>query len=516
MLLTIIIRNLEESHKTGYIGIMTSVEKTTDFSVLASKLSKNRYTVEDIALIKAAYNVAKGAHDGQVRMTGEPYFNHVFATSFKLATMQLPAEVVAAGILHDVPEDTDVTIDELRELFGDDVADMVKGVTKLGHVQYRGLERYVENLRKMFLSMAQDVRVIFIKFADRMHNMETLYVLPEQKRKRIAKEVMEIYAPIANRIGMGEYRGLFEDYSFKYLEPKEYNWTKHLLEQRVKKFGPSMKQAMHDVEKEINKHGIVSSSIHGRIKYCYSLYKKLKRYNNDIGKVYDIIALRVIVNDVADCYAVLGILHGMYTPLPGRIKDYISQPKPNGYQSLHTTVFSADGSILEFQIRTVEMHEAAEYGVAAHWRYKEGVKLRNKQVKWMEEPTKIQKELKEDDFIDRLDEMKLDMFHDRIFVFSPNGDVFDLPEGSTPIDFAYAIHTDIGDKAATAKVNHQIANLDSSLKSGDMCEIIIDKNRKSPNADWLKFVKTHHSRTKIKDALKKTKRSLLHSLIHRQ
>lgn len=495
---------------------MAKVASTkTDFSLLQSKLIEERYSKGDIRLIKKAHDLAHKAHEGQVRLTGEPYFNHAFSTAMKLAALQLPAEVVVAGILHDVPEDTNVTIDEIEQVFGQDVAGMVKSVTKLGHVQYRGLERYVENLRKMFLAMAEDVRVIFIKFADRMHNMETLYVLPEQKRIRIAKEVMEIYAPIANRLGMGEYRGLFEDYSFKYLQPKDYNWTKHLLEQRVKKFGPSMNRAMGDVEHEMLNQGVEPENIHGRIKYCHSLYKKLRRYNNDINKVYDIIALRIIVNDVADCYSALGILHGMYTPLPGRIKDYIAQPKPNGYQSLHTTVFAEDGSILEFQIRTVEMHEAAEFGIAAHWRYKEGMRLRNKQVRWMEDLTKIQKELKENDFMDRLDEMKLDMFHDRIFVFSPNGDVFDLPEDSTPVDFAYAIHTDIGNKAATAKINHQIANLDSPLKSGDMCEIIIDKNRKGPNADWLKFVKTHHARSKIKEALKKNKRSLLGALINR-
>ena len=487
----------------------------TDFTVLQSKLIEQRYTKSDIRLAKKAYDVANSSHSGQIRLTGEPYFVHVFATAYKLANMQLPIEVVIAGLLHDVPEDTETDIEEIRAEFGDDVTSMIESVTKLQHVKYRGLERYVENLRKMFIAMAQDVRVIFIKFADRMHNMETLYVLPEQKRLRIAKEVMEIYAPIANRLGMGEYRGLFEDYSFKYLHPKDYNWTKHLLEQRVKKFGPSMNKAMGDVERELISQGVGLVDMHGRIKYCYSLYKKLKRYKNDINKVYDIIALRIIVDDVADCYGALGILHGMYTPLPGRIKDYIAQPKPNGYQSLHTSVFAEDGSILEFQIRTTEMHEAAEFGIAAHWRYKEGVRLRNKQVKWMEELTKIQKELKETDFMDRLEDIKLDMFRDRIFVFSPKGDVFDLPEASTPVDFAYAIHTDIGNKTAAVKINHQIANLDSPLKSGDMCEIITDRNRKSPNADWLKFVKTHHARTKIKEALKKSKRSLFGSLIHR-
>lgn len=487
----------------------------TDFEILKAKLSEDRYTQADIDLVSRAYTVAKDAHEGQLRKTGDPYFVHCFATAEKLADLRLPAEVIAAGIMHDVVEDTNVTLREIRESFGDDIAGMIKAVTKLGHVKYRGLDRYVENLRKMFLAMAKDVRVVFIKFADRMHNMETLYVVPEHKRKRIANEVMEIYAPIANRIGMGEYRGLFEDYSFKYLMPKEYNWTKHLLEQRVKKFGPSMNRAMKDVETELLKNDIVAVSIHGRIKFCYSLYKKLQKYNNDINKIYDIVALRVVVDDVSDCYASLGILHSLYTPLAGRIKDYIAQPKPNGYQSLHTTVFSEDGSILEFQIRTTEMHEESEYGVASHWRYKEHSDVRDRQVKWMEELSQIQKELHETDFMDRLNELKLDMFQDRIFVFTPNGDVFDLPEGSTPVDFAYAVHTDIGNKARGAKVNHQLINLDTPLKSGDMCEIVIDKHRKYPNSDWLKFVKTHHARTKIKEALKHNKRSLLASLMNR-
>lgn len=494
---------------------MTNLASNIDFALLESLLDKERYSETDRALVKKAYTAAKKAHAGQTRLTGEPYFHHAFTTGMKLAQMLLPSEVIAAGLLHDVLEDADMSADEMRKQFGDDVTGMVESVTKLGHVQYRGIERYVENLRKMFIAMAEDVRVIFIKFADRMHNMETLYVLPEQKRTRIAKEVMEMYAPIANRLGMGEYRGLFEDYSFKYMQPKEYNWTKHLLEQRVKKFGPAMDVSMREVETELLKHDIELANIHGRIKFCYSLFKKLQRYDNDINKVYDIVALRIIVNDVTDCYATLGILHGLYTPLSGRIKDYIAQPKPNGYQSLHTTVFSDDGSILEFQIRTVQMHEEAEFGIAAHWRYKEGQKIRSKRVKWMEELTKVQKELKETDFIERLDELKLDMFQDRIFVFTPNGDVFDLPSGSTPVDFAYHVHTDVGNKATSARINHQMANLDTELKSGDMCEITIDKNRKQPNADWLKFVKTHHARSKIKDALKQNKKSLLQTLMHR-
>ncbi len=496
---------------------MLTTKVTTDFALLEAKLNPERYSREDIELVSRAFEFSKLYHEGQKRKTGEPYFTHCFATALKLADLRLPAQVIAAGILHDTVEDTEATSDDIKRDFGEDVASMVEAVTKLGHIKYRGLERYVENLRKMFIAMAEDVRVIFIKFADRMHNMETLYVIPEEKRRRIATEVLEIYAPIANRLGMGEYRGLFEDYAFKYLQPKEYNWTKHLLEQRVKKFGPSMNKAMQDVESELRRHEITPQNIHGRIKFCYSLYKKLKKYDNDINKVYDIVALRIIVADVTECYATLGILHSLYKPLAGRIKDYIAQPKPNGYQSLHTTVFSEDGAILEFQIRTEEMHDEAEYGIAAHWRYKENApeSKQAKKVKWMADLAHIQKELHQENFMERLDELKLDMFQGRIFVFSPKGDVFDLPEGSTPVDFAYAVHTDIGNKTSGAKINNQIASLESELRSGDMCEIIMDKNRKYPNESWVNFVKTAHARVKIKDALKKNKRGMLRSLLNR-
>ena len=292
-----------------------------------------RYSDADVVLLQRVYDYARLAHEGQLRATGEPYFVHSFAVAVKLAALKLPSDVIAAGLLHDVPEDTARTLDDVETEFGPDIASMVGAITKLGHVKYRGEERYIENLRKMFVAMAEDVRVVFIKFADRMHNMETLFALPEHKRLRIAREVMEIYAPIANRLGMGEYRGLFEDYAFKYLEPKEYTWTKHLLEERVKKFGPALDRAMQTVGDELKRHSVNCLDMHGRVKHCFSLFRKLQRYKNDMSKVYDIVAMRVIVNDIADCYAALGILHGLYTPLPGRIKDYIAQPKPNGYQS---------------------------------------------------------------------------------------------------------------------------------------------------------------------------------------
>ncbi len=484
---------------------------STIFSNLTDRLD-SQYRADDIALLQRAYNYAKSAHEGQLRATGEPYFVHCFSVALKLADLKLPSAVIAAGLMHDVPEDTEKTVEDITAEFGEDIGHMVGAITKLGNVKYRGEERYIENLRKMFVAMAEDVRVVFIKFADRMHNMETLYALPDHKRLRIAKEVLEIYSPIANRLGMGEYRGQFEDYAFKYLEPKEYAWTKHLLEERVKKFGPSMESAIKMVSEGLRQNNVDFLDVHGRVKHCYSLYRKLQKYKNDMSKVYDIVAMRVVVKDITDCYAVLGLLHGLYTPLPGRIKDYIAQPKPNGYQSLHTTVFDDTGSILEFQIRTQAMHEESEYGVAAHWRYKQGASMAERNVAWMEELSRIQKELSADDFMKHLNELKLDMFRDRIFVFTPKGDVIDLPEDSTPIDMAYAIHTEIGNKVSQAKVNGEISALDKSLKSGDVCELIIDKNRKSPNKDWLKFVKTRHARSKIKAALSVANKGLLLTL----
>ncbi len=494
-------------------GIVHNTPMSLTFEALRQALD-GRYTKEDINLLERATAFSATAHAGQFRITGDPYFSHSLIVGQKLAALKLPSNVIAAGLLHDVPEDTATTIDDITTAFGDDIAGMVRAVTKLGKVRYRGEERYAENLRKMFVAMAADVRVIFIKFADRMHNMETLYVVPEEKRQRIAREVLEIYAPIANRLGMGEYRGLFEDYAFKYLQPKEYSWTQHLLEERVKKFGPAMDRALKTVDFELRKHGLTNVSIHGRIKHCYSLHKKLQRYKHDLSKVYDIVALRIIVNDIPECYSALGILHSIYTPLPGRIKDYIAQPKPNGYQSLHTTVFDDQGSILEFQIRTEQMHEESEFGVAAHWKYKEG-NTSERHVRWMEELAQIQKELSASDFLQHLNDLKLDMFSDRIFVFTPRGDVIDLPENSTPIDLAYAIHSEIGNKAVQSRINGEIASLDTTLKSGDLCEVIVDKNRKLPNEDWLKFVKTRHAKEKIKDALRGTKSSLWSSLMKR-
>ena len=481
------------------------MEIVRTFDELETLVLKN-YSDPDIDLLRRAFEIAENAHKGEVRLTGHPVISHPVAVAYKLADMGLNLNVVSAGLMHDVVEDSRITVDELREKFGDDIASLVDGVTKLKQtVKYKGETRYAENMRRMFLAMASDVRVVFMKFADRLHNLQTLYGQPRHKQLRIARESMEIYAPIAGRLGMSEFKGELEDDSFAYLLPKDYERTKEIMDIKIRERGAHVSRIIEQTEKFLSKTNVSDFQIHGRVKRLYSLYKKMKRYGGDIDKIYDLIAVRVVVNDVEDCYTALGMLHQKWKPLHGRIKDYIAQPKPNGYQSLHTTVFSDDGKIVEFQIRTTEMHELAEYGIAAHWRYKEIGKHNIKNTRWMEELAALQKELQgKKDFLEHLEIMKIDMFRDRIFVFTPKGDVLDLPEGATPIDFAYAIHSQIGDKCVAARVNDMMRNLDVPLTSGDIVEILTDKNRKGPNPDWLKFVKTRHARNKIKDGSRHT------------
>jgi GTP diphosphokinase / guanosine-3',5'-bis(diphosphate) 3'-diphosphatase len=470
------------------------------------QLMEKTYHQPDLGLVRRAYKMAEKAHSGEVRMTGHPFITHPLAVAYRLASMGLHVNVVVAGLLHDVIEDTEISTDDVREAFGDDIASLVNNVTKLKHsVKYRGQERYAENLRKMFLAMASDVRVVFMKFADRLHNLDTLYGMPKHKQERIARESLEIYAPIAGRLGMSEFKGELEDGSFAYLQPKEYERMKTIMDVKVREKGAYVSRVIDQCEKLLAQTGVRQFQVHGRVKRLYSLHKKMRRYQGDLSKIYDLIAIRIIVDDVEDCYATLGILHRQWKPVPGRIKDYIAQPKPNGYQSLHTTVFTDTGEIVEFQIRTQEMHDLAEYGIAAHWRYKEDGSRATRNTRWMEDLAQIQKELAgKKDFLEQLEFMKIDVFHDRIFVFTPQGDVIDLPEGATPVDFAYAIHSEIGNKCVATRVNDAMRNLDYVLKSGDIIEILTDKNRRGPNPDWLKFVKTRHARNKIKDATKHT------------
>ena len=451
----------------------------------------------DLEIIQLAYDFAKDAHEGQFRKTGEPYIIHPLAAAHILADMSIDPTIITATLLHDVPEDTPVTLEELEKNFGSEIAGLVEGITKLGRLKYRGVERYIENLRKMFVAMAEDIRVMIIKFADRVHNLETLGSLSPQKQYRIALESLEIFAPIANRLGMAEFKGMLEDLSFKYVYPKEYNRVKNLKEEKIKGKEESLNKMIKSSEKELKNAGIQIVSVHGRNKRLYSFYQKLLRKDNQLSSIYDLIAIRIIVPTVADCYASLGILHKMWKPLKGRIKDYISQPKPNGYQSLHTTVFDTSGDIIEFQIRTQDMHEEAEYGVAAHWHYHEsGRKSSKREVKWAKELAEIQKEILNK--LSDLEEIKVDFLKNRIFVFTPKGDVIDLPEDATPVDFAYHIHSDIGNKCNGAIVNDKLVSLDTQLKNGDVVEIIVDKNRKGPNQDWLNFVKTHTAKSRIK------------------
>ncbi|MBI5466038.1 MAG: bifunctional (p)ppGpp synthetase/guanosine-3',5'-bis(diphosphate) 3'-pyrophosphohydrolase [Candidatus Kerfeldbacteria bacterium] len=466
----------------------------------------------DLTMLELAYDFAAKAHGGQKRLDGSDYIEHSLATALTLAQMRLDLTTIMAGLLHDIPEDTNITIEEIEKNFGPEIARLVRGITKLGKLKYRGLERYAENLRKMFVAMAEDVRVILIKLADRLHNLSTLSSLPPVKQQRIARETLEIYAPIANRLGIGELKGKLEDLAFRYVYPEEYAWVVKLAKTRLEEQLAHVNAMIKELQQLFQENGLDIVSIHGRAKHYYSLYRKLLRKDMDIAKVYDLVALRIIVKDVAACYHALGLIHARYKPLPGRIKDYIAQPKPNGYRSLHTTVFCDQGRIVEFQIRDIEMHEHAEYGIAAHWRFKENgqpteIQLPPDQLKWIKELLDWQKDIK--DNAQYLQALKIDIFQNRIFVFTPKGDVIDLPENATPIDFAYHIHSDIGDKCSGARVNEKLATLDSKLSSGDLVEIIIDKNRAGPSADWLEFVKTNVAKSHIKNYVKRKRGGLL-------
>ncbi|MEK7084594.1 MAG: RelA/SpoT family protein [Patescibacteria group bacterium] len=466
----------------------------------------------DLDMVRLAYDFAKKAHEGQFRKSGEPYIIHPLAAAHILADMRIDPVVITATLLHDVPEDTHVTLEEIEKNFGEDIASMVRGITKLGKLKYRGVERYIENLRKMFVAMAEDVRVMIIKFADRIHNLQTLDALPPEKQYRVALESLEIYAPIANRLGMAEMKGTLEDLAFQYVYPKEYLRAKRIRDEKLEGLDTYIRTIRQKAAKELKAAGVQFLSIQGRHKRLYSFYQKLIKKDNEIAKIYDLVAIRIFVPTVADCYATLGILHKLWRPIKGRIKDYISQPKPNGYQSLHTTVFSDEGEHIEFQIRTPKMHEEAEYGVAAHWHYDEkGARLPSKEIRWAKELADIQKDILNK--LSDLEAMKVDFLQTRIFVFTPKGDVIDLPDGATPVDFAYHIHTEVGNKCTAAVVNDDMVSLDTNLKNGDVVEIVTDKNRKGPNQDWLASVKTHTAKNHIKAHQKSSITSWLKSVL---
>jgi GTP pyrophosphokinase len=471
-----------------------------------------------IDLISRAYEFSRKAHFGQKRKSGEEYFNHCVETAATLLKMGLGSVTTAAGLLHDVPEDTDYTLEDIKKEFGDDVAFLVNGVTKLSNIKLRGNQKkelYLDNLRKMFLAMAADIRVVLIKLADRLHNMKTLDALPPEKQVRIAKETIEIYAPIANRLGIGEIKGQLEDLSFKYIDPENYNYMVRIESEAYNERKKYVDRAIKELAKELKKEGINVIDIHGRAKHYYRLFLKLEQHDMDINKIYDLVAIRIVVPTIADCYETLGIVHKKYKPLIGRIKDYISLPKPNGYKSIHTTIFGPEGKIIEVQIRTERMHNEAEYGIAAHWIYTErsnwkkifgrtgGVPdIPEKDLQWVSQLREWQKETggKSDEFWASL---KIDFFRTQIFAFTPKGDVIDLPENATPVDFAYKIHSEVGDRTLGAKVNNKMVPLDYEVKNGDVVEILLTKDKKAPSRDWLLFVKTSIARSKIKHSLRK-------------
>ncbi|KKP69617.1 hypothetical protein A2X44_03625 [candidate division CPR3 bacterium GWF2_35_18] len=468
----------------------------------------------DFDQISKAYNFAKEAHEGQKRRDGQPYFVHPLSVAFTLARLQLDDSSIIASLLHDVVEDTRYSVKKIELNFGKEVAFLVEGVTKLKKLKYRlGRKEYFsENLKKMFVAMAKDIRVVLIKLADRLHNMETIGYVSQEERDRKAYEVMEIYAPLAQRLGIGEIRDRLEDIAFQYIYPEEHKWVKEISAEHYIEADKYLQKVKTVLQKSLREQGI-EAEIDARAKHLYSLYKKLLRKDKDINKIYDLVALRVIVNTISECYETLGMIHKQWFPLLGMIKDYISLPKPNGYRSLHTTVFCLEGRITEFQIRTWQMHYEAEHGVAAHWYYadkkkslivdeiglKKGFKVPGEILKWVEELPKWQKELTQGE--DLLNTLRIDTLEDRIFVFTPHGDVVDLPVGATAIDFAYAIHTLVGDRCLGAKVNGKLAELSLELKNGDIVEILRSKNERKPKRDWLNFVKTTRAKTAIKKSL---------------
>jgi len=457
----------------------------------------------NIDIIKKAYIFSARVHKDQVRLSGEPYLNHPLETAYILTELKMDEYCIAAGLLHDVLEDTLTTRDELVKEFGEEVAQLVDGVTKIGKIQYAShLERKAENYRKMLLAMAKDIRVVIIKLADRLHNMRTLKFHTKEKQESISRETVEIYAPIAHRLGMSRLKGELEDLAFKYLKPEIYHELKEKVEQKIKEREKYVEKVKDIIKKVLLEHNI-KAEVTGRPKHLSSIYQKMERQKVGLDQIYDIVAFRVIVGSVRECYEVLGIIHSLWRPIPGRFKDYIGVPKPNMYQSLHTTVIGPEGERIEIQIRTEEMHKIAEYGVAAHWKYKENktktAKDDEERFAWLRQILEWQQETR--DAKEFIESIKTELFTDEVYVFTPKGDVKVLPKGSTPVDFAYAIHTDVGNHCAGAKVNGKMVPLRHELVTGDIVEIITLPQQK-PSADWLKFVKTSKAKTKIKQVLK--------------
>lgn len=473
------------------------------------KIIEKYMTKDEVAFVMKAYEYAKLMHKDQKRKSGEPYIIHPVNVAIILADLDMDVETIVSALLHDVVEDTPATYDDIKEMFSEDVAKIVDGVTKLNKLNYNSSEAFqAENLRKMILAMNNDIRVIIVKLADRLHNLRTLEYMNEEKRKQKAQETIEIYAPLAGRLGIFKIKWELEDLSLRYLDQEGYYDLVEKINKKRSEREKEINEIIKKISAELDKQEL-HYDISGRPKNFYSIYKKMKGKSKSFESIYDLIAVRILVDTVKDCYAVLGIVHSMWKPLPGRFKDYIAMPKPNMYQSLHTTVISDTGEIFEIQIRTYEMHEVAEYGIAAHWKYKGG-KTQGKDVDskldWLRQLLEWQKDLKDPkEFIDTL---KIDFFDDEVFVFTPNGDVVDLPEGSTPVDFAYRVHTGVGNTCVGAKVNSRIVPLNYKLKNGNIVEVITQKSSSGPSRDWLKFVKSPRAKQKIKQWFKSKEKDI--------